>query len=411
MKLYYLLPLLTLNCAFVSSCGDSGGGDSGGGEATSEVKSSVRAKLPLYYDIQKVSAETSEQNMMGEMLSITQLAIEVTLKENLYKRSSMTQELSVKLKLASDKVHFTIRSTFNANNKTFIEKVASKGEEKTIYGELIIKILAGGKEEIDTFKYSNASGSAISAFNQSEIIITGSKMEKVYAQSIYNKLVEKRKIAQAKKDKLAAEHKAKMESIRIENERLSAERKAKMEAEQKERRRLAEEKAKKLRVLQAEKLRKDQAERDRLAAEMVAQIEAAKQAVIDRYEVRLNRLVTVLKEGNVYEGVFKNETAEKVQITLVSFDPKLLFGIVNISSKEMYYSFNLNINLSSVINRSEKLVKIMGKAEALPEVSTELKNKSILVRGSRNMTVRGYEITDDGVITINTSTGDFLFKE
>lgn len=346
MKLYYLLPLLTLNCAFLSSCGDSGGGDSGGGEATSEVKSSVRAKLPLYYDIQKVSAETSEQNMMGEMLSITQLAIEVTLKENLYKRSSMTQELSEKLKLASDKVHFTIRSTFNANNKTFIEKVASKGETKTLYGELMTKKLADGKESIEGFRMKDASGSPISTFNASEVLIAGSEEETQYVQNIIDTLELKQKEKTENEAKVAAEKKAKEEAILKGFE--------------------------------------------------------------DRYQQRLEAISSALEAGKVYTGALKGNSAEEIEISVESFDQKLMHGILKIKSSNHDYACKINFTLKQYKRGSEKYVQLSGTPTDTGNPDRELKSKSLLASKARTLGISNYSISEAGIVSIKTLGNVFI---
>jgi len=318
MKLYYLLPLLTLNCAFLSSCGDSGGGDSGGGEATSEVKSSVRAKLPLYYDIQKVSAETSEQNMMGEMLSITQLAIEVTLKEN----------------------------TFNANNKTFIEKVASKGETKTLYGELMTKKLADGKESIEGFRMKDASGSPISTFNASEVLIAGSEEETQYVQNIIDTLELKQKEKTENEAKVAAEKKAKEEAILKGFE--------------------------------------------------------------DRYQQRLEAISSALEAGKVYTGALKGNSAEEIEISVESFDQKLMHGILKIKSSNHDYACKINFTLKQYKRGSEKYVQLSGTPTDTGNPDRELKSKSLLASKARTLGISNYSISEAGIVSIKTLGNVFI---
>jgi len=131
----------------------------------SDIQDTVRVRLPLYYKINDVKAETLTQNVKGKEINISQLAISVILEENLYKTSRFPEGRLRDL---------TIRGLDRSPTKQpFLEKVATKGKKKTIYGKLVTSNLAEEKMNIDEFNISDgdAIGKPLSAFTEKYIII------------------------------------------------------------------------------------------------------------------------------------------------------------------------------------------------------------------------------------------------
>jgi len=83
------LSYLSIPVLLLASCGDDA--------SSSEIQSSVRARLPLYYEINSVEDETSKQNILGKELNASQLAINVVLKEDLYINSRLSEDLQNQL--------------------------------------------------------------------------------------------------------------------------------------------------------------------------------------------------------------------------------------------------------------------------------------------------------------------------
>ena len=185
----YTVALLAAPLIFLSSCKESS-------TASSEITDSVRAKLPLYYEIGDVEATTSTQTAGGETADISQLAIEVTLREDLFVTSRLSEKFQAQLN--------DTRSRFGGGSfggdKTFLKKVASKGDTKTLYGELVSVTQPDGKQDIQGFSVKDASGKPMSAFNKSQVILIGSDQEQQYvdellAQRAETKRIEEERIA------------------------------------------------------------------------------------------------------------------------------------------------------------------------------------------------------------------------
>lgn len=353
MKRLFLTTLI-ITSSLLSSCGNDSSGANSAGDAPTKIKESVRARLPLYYVINNVNATTSSQTVAEKTFDVSQLAIEVTLNEDLYTRSDMTQALQDKLKNATQQGFggFGI----NRGNKQFIKKVASKGESKTLYGELVTTALADGKINIEDFSIKDASGSTLSEFNSSEIIIVSSEEEKAYVNSLIAKADAKKKAEQDRKDKMLTEKK-------------------------------------------------------QLEAEKQAKIAADKNARKARFQARKKEAHSIFKEGNSYQGVFKSNTAEKLELIVESFDPELQHGVIKLVSQEVDYAVKMKFSFSTFNNRDETYMKLTGKTIESPSSDRDIQKKSLLANKGRYFSINKYSISESGIVSVTLNSGVIIFKK
>lgn len=353
MKLYLLLPLFSLPFAMMTSCGDS----ESEGDATSETKVTVRANLPLYYDIQNVSATTAAQTIRGETLDASQLAVEVILKEDLYKRGAMTESLKVQIDSLP-----SARGVFGGfrTDKTFLEKVASKGETKTLYGEMLTRELPDGKLSVEQFRIKDASGAPMSTFNASEVIVQGSDAEKAYVNEVI------------------ANHTAKIK------------------AEEDKQMKLAE-----------EKQQKEDAEKARLASiEEQKNVELAK---------KKEEILAVFKQGSSYEGVYKLKSGEVVTVEIVTFDTQFLHGTFKITSKEHDFNTLVKFSFEEKVTRDRekrKYYEISGKNEPIDKTKSNLRSVSSLANNAyyRYLNLKSFAADDHSITVGFGNYGTLLLK-
>jgi len=348
MKLIYLIPIATLPLSMLTSCGDKSENaqtSTGAGNAPQETKDSVRAKLPLYYTIDKVTATTSTQTVFDKSADVSQLALEVTLNEDLFIRGSLTPALQEKLNNMKKTGGFY---SSPSRNKTYLKKVASKGDKKTLYGEMATTDTADGKKNIISFSIKDATGSPISAYNQSEVLIIGSEKEKEYV------------------DTLIAENETKVQQ--------EIDKKAKYE-EQK-------------------RLKKE---------EETKRLQSIKDAAEKEFQKKKDEITTVFKTGASYSGVYKAKTGEKVTVEVVEFDPKFLHGILKVKSQEHDFAITLKISFEEKTRSSQKYLSISGNGQLSSEVEKNIINVSRLAANGKynTLSVRGYSLKEDNSISID----------
>ena len=342
--IYLSIPIL-----FLSSCGDD--------NASSDVQDSVRSRLPLFYEINSVKSETSEQNIFGKTVDVSQLAIDVTLSEDLYVNSRLSEDLQNQL----NENNSTGFSRSYSSDKQFIKKVASKNDTKTIYGELMTTKLADGKSNIEDFNIKDAKGKPMSSFNKSEVIIVGSSEEKAYVDGILTKRAEAVKLKEEKAAKLMADKKMK-------------------------------EDAEKAQIASIAKAR----------AEELAKTKA--------------QILETFAEGKIYEGVYLVKTAEEVTVTISKFDAQFMHGSFEIKNKEKDFKTDIKFAFKLVTARTHEKTqsyKISGLNEPTGKLDRELTQTSALASQAsfRYLRLDNYSNENDSIILTFGSRGKLKLRK
>jgi len=340
---YLAVPILLL-----SSCGD---------DAPSDIQDSVRARLPLYYEINDVKAETSKQNVFGKEVNVSQLAVDVSLGEDLYINSRLSEEFQKQLDETRPSGGFSFN---NSINKTFIKKVATKGDSKTVYGELVTSDLADGKTEIQNFKIKDANGKPMSAFNPSEVIIVGSPEEKSYVDEILLKRTEAIKMKEAEVAKKA------------EDKRL-----------------------------------KEEAEKARVAA--IAKEQA--NALAEQKE----QIIQTFAEGKTYEGAYLLKTGEEVTVTVSKFDAQFLHGTLEVKKKDGSFKTDVKFAFQLSKARSNQLQYyiLSGQNVETGKLDQEVTKSSALANNARFRYLRlnAFKFADDSITLNFGNYGKLMLKK
>ena len=246
---------------------------------------------------------------------------------------------------------------------TFLKKVASKGDTKTLYGELLSITQPDGKQDIQGFDIKDASGKPMSAFNESQVVIVGSEQEQQYV------------------DKILAER---AETKRVEEERIAK--------------------------VNEEKLQKKAAADAALAALQ----EANDKEFADKKE----QINAVFKAGSSYEGVYETKVGESVAATFTSFDPQFLHGAFEISSKEHDLKIAVKFNFTENEQRRRKgqarvkTLNISGHKVSTGPIDRDLTNVSALAYKAkfRSLKLSGYKITEEAFIIYFGNDGTLSLK-
>ena len=328
---------ITASFLLLASCGDN--------DASSGVTDTVRSTLPLYYDINDVQAASSKQTFQGQTVDIAQLAIEVTLKEDLFVETQLSEELQKKL-AGTSPTRFGMGSSFRSDRK-FLKKVASQGETKTLYGELVTSDLPDGKVNVEGFQLKDAKGLPMSSFNKSEVIVVGSQEETDYVDSILKKQAEATKIEEEKK-KEAAEL----------------------------------------------KLKEQQAEKDRLAS-ITAQHE-------QELEKERAEILSVFKEGESYQGVYLARSGEEVLVTVKKFNSQFLHGSLQVSKTGTDYKFDIDFSFKAgkTSGGAPASYRMTGSNPRAAKPSKSVLKSSSMATAARfanSFRISGYEISPDSV--------------
>lgn len=345
------LPYLIVPFILLASCGDE--------SAPSDVQESVRARLPLYYEISQVLAETSKENVRGGEFNVSQLAIDVVISEDLFIGSRLSEDLQKQLNESPN--HGSMFSTRFSSDKEFLKRVATKGESKTVYGELVTSDLADGKKNIENFRIKDAKGKPMSAFNKSEVIIVGSQEEKDYVNGILAKRAEAQKTKELKK---AEEVAAKKREGELEKARLAS---------------IEEQRAKEL-------------------------------------GEKKDKLIKAFTKGNAYEGVYLDKVGEEVTVAVSKFDPQFLHGTLEVKKKDVDFKADIKFafKLKKTMGRDKsQYYVISGMNEQTGKLDTSLTSSSAFARSAsyRYLKPNHYSIGDDSITIHFGSIGKLMLKK
>ncbi len=333
-----LSKIIILTCvgALVSCGGDQS-------EISAGAQNTIDAALPHFYDILRMEGKEKTVAMLGEEAHIVQFAVEVEVKEDLYRRSH-DLERYVK-KLTKGEIYEQREAESLVLKKQILKRVNQKGEKTTLYGELISEVKADGQLNMMDFKLDAPKAKALSAFDRTEILIDGSSEAEAY----FDQLIEEKKTAQ----KLVAEERAAVEKMKAEEEAMKAEKMAKKIA-----------------------------------------------AIQQRSEDTKAKLLKFFTKGNVYEGIYKHKQGGKVTLEVLEFDPKLFFGVIELTSLDQpTVSFPVKVTLTSAKQRDGEIQwNVTGsQSEENPEsaeYSRELRLAAVS-RSHNRLEIREFYFTRD----------------
>ncbi len=351
--MHRLIHLTAISSAlFLSSCGDDN--TSEGTAASESVSKAVDSQIPLYYKVLEVTAKETEQQFFGKEGVISQFAAKVELTEDLYREEGSGSHY---LSMGGERLSEEFDEAKALRDRIMLVKVASAGEQITLYGELAQSVKADGTRSVEHFKFEKTAGKPLSTFDKTRTLIVDSAESKAFIESARQ---EHAAAIQAQKDAQAAKIKA------------------------------AEEK-------KAAELARKQAEKD---------------AIQKRSDDYLAKIADIFTVGKTYQGVFKSKVPERVELQVLEYDSKLHFGIVKITSKENPLYIEMKFSLSSKQTSTRIIWSLTGTQLSSSDITKEIKNKSKLASGASygsGLTIRSIS-TEEDRFTLDTAYGKLEYS-
>jgi len=340
----------------LASCGD---GDS---NLSAQSKADIESSMPMYYEVIKVVGKGTETKAFDKDVVITQFAVDVKLKEDVYRNERDREEyLSL---LVKGGVFKNYEASAVLSKKGIITKVGSKGESVTLYGEIVHEVKVGGNSNMLHFKLDGPEGKALSAFDRSQVLISGSKEMEEYLSSKRQEKQEQNNAAAAKK----------IADVKAKSEKAAAALKAKTEKE------------------------------------------AALQAAIDqKSEEMQQKFAKFFTVGNTYEGVYKHSRSEKLKLEVLEYDEKLLFGLLRVSSTERPdLVMNMKISISKKVGRNKEVeYSVVGTQTKKIEVDRDTQKESRFAKtaGSFGLKLISLSFGEDSVVfRLNYDFMEFVYS-